>query len=134
MRHPVFQRVVQVLVVRILKKGLYWSAWLRRQHQRVQRRSPSAPRTLFAQMPTRTLVRVARVRGARQASVVATVSGHPIGRSCANTLRLEVFGFDTGAVKKPHSREGEYTFTDTEDEVPTGHDGDDREELTGEAR
>ena len=134
MRHPVFRRVVPVLVVRIPQRDLYWSAHLRRQHRRVQRRSPSAPRTRFAQMPMRMLVPVPQARRVRQASVVATVSGQTIGRSYADTLRLELFGFDAGAIEKPHSCEGEYTFTDTEDEVTNSHDGDNREELTGEAR
>ena len=62
------------------------------------------------------------------------VYGQTIRRSCADTFRLNLFGFDAGPIEKPHSREGKYTFTDAEDEVSTSHDGDDREELTREAR
>jgi hypothetical protein len=62
----------------------------------------------------------------------------PFSGSCVehdhDSLRLKLFGFDAGAIEESHSCEGEYTFTDAEEEVTNSHDRDNRQELTDEAR
>ena len=69
----------------------------------MQRRSPSAPRTRSVQLPTRTLVRVPRVQGARQAR---QLSAYPVGDlACFNVDFSREFRYclETGVDPTPAS-------------------------------